>query len=188
MSMDADSQALPEMRLGLPQDLAARAAAEYRKLGFFARHPILTFGVGPVVLTPIFFVTLALLVIPLLLSLPVPGDMLFDIYVHGIRLGFHYVPFAIVAWMFCRLARRQGRGWRCIVPACAIIGLYAAVLVAGFYPAMPGGQNSVMVGVYYPPFHFGNHLQALVPLAIGALHLWPSAPGRSSARAELAKA
>ena len=30
---------------------AAAAAAEYRKLGFFARHPLLTFGVGPLLLT-----------------------------------------------------------------------------------------------------------------------------------------
>jgi hypothetical protein len=66
MSMDADSRQLAETRLGSPHELAAVAAAEYRKLGFLARHPVLTYVAGPLLLTPVFFVAFVLAAVAVL--------------------------------------------------------------------------------------------------------------------------
>src|SRR5215207_5474360 len=42
-----------QTRLGSPQEIAAACAAEYRRLGFFARRPLLTYVAGPLVLVPV---------------------------------------------------------------------------------------------------------------------------------------
>ena len=194
-SMDADSRALPETRLGLPHDLAAAAAVEYRKLGFFARRPVLTYVAGPVVLTPILFVAFLFLTVPVLWLAakavetlaevlvpgpegPDPAGVLYATYASVISFSFRFIPFALLAWMFCRLARRQGRNGRWAMAACALIGLYAAVLIAEFRPAAWSEQgslmNSLIVGVLIMPYRLINLVQALVPVAIGALFVWRS--------------
>ena len=47
MSTTAEHIPSPEERLGKPHELAESAATEYRRLGFFARRPVLTYFVGP---------------------------------------------------------------------------------------------------------------------------------------------
>ncbi len=55
MSATTEPFSSPEERLGAPHQIAAAAAAEYRKLGFFARRPVLTYFALPIVATPAVF-------------------------------------------------------------------------------------------------------------------------------------
>lgn len=182
MSMDAEPVRLVNERLGLPHELASSAATEYRKLGFFARRPVLTYLLGPLVLMPILFVAFVFLCLMLiglcaegLLTVldPAHDDMhpVGILLAQALTLSFRFVPFALFAWLFCWLTRRQPRDWRHVMAACATISVYATVLFASLEAATPNHKGTLIIGFALPPTELLVVIQAMVPLAIGALFL-----------------
>jgi hypothetical protein len=187
MSMDAEHGLLAEERLGLPQELASAAAAEYRKLGFFARRPVLTYVVGPLVLMPVLFVAYLLLITTLVggiaagvLAVLDPGHQgphpAGELIALATTMSFRFVPFALGAWLFCRLAQRHSRDWRWTMSACATIGIYATLIFATVQAPTASAKGMLIIGFALPPKEMLSVVQALVPLAIGALFLWRAKP------------
>ena len=186
----------PEDRLGAPHEVAAAAAAEYRKLGFFAQRPVLTYFVGPLVMVPVAFVAflfifffslfaagLALDEIMYIVGAEPPHDM--NPAANGIAsalvLSTRFVPFAFFAWMFCHFARRHGRGWRCVLSACTVVAVYAGLFSMTLQaPTAEQDGGSLTMGLAIPPQMPLNFLQAAVPLAVGLLFIWRISAGRSS--------
>lgn len=183
MSMNARIGPSAEERLGMPQELAAAAATEYRRLGFLARRPLLTYVVGPLLVVPVLFIAWLLASMTLVGGAAAAAATLFDLpsqepfpggelIALGTTLSFRFVPFALAAWLFCSLARRHSQDWRWTIVACAMIGIFAALLVATVQAATPSAQGMLTVGVALPPQGYLAPFQALAPLAIGALFLW----------------
>lgn len=192
MSTTAEQLQSPEDRLGVPHEIAAAAAAEYRKLGFFARRPVLTYFLLPIVAVPAAFVAFLLVAMPLL-SLSLDGaawllgaesHMLSSSAANGlvgtVVLATRFVPFALLAWLFCLLARRHGRGWRCVLSACTVVAVYAALYSVTMQDRTEAQQGSLMMSLAIPPQKLSNILQAAVPLAVGLLFVWRMSAGRSS--------
>jgi hypothetical protein len=187
MSMDANLTA--QERLGTPDELASAAAGEYRKLGFFARRPVLTYVLGPLLLVPILFAVFLLVTIPVL-GLVAQGifaliDSGYDgngphaageLIAWAITMSFRFVPFALFAWLFCWLARRQARDWRAVMSACATISVYAALLFATIEAPTATQKGTLIIGLALPPRELLVVVQAIVPLAIGAIFLWRTRP------------
>jgi len=195
MSTTTEPFPSPEGRLGRPHEIAAAAAAEYRKLGFFARRPVLTYFVGPLVMVPVAFVAflflfflffftagLALEGIMSIVGAEPPHDM--NPTANGIAnalvLSTRFVPFAFFAWMFCHFARRHGRGWRCVLSACTVVAVYAGLFSIALQAPTGQDNGSLTMGLAIPPQQLTNFLQAAVPLAVGLLFIWRVSAGRSS--------
>ena len=117
--MDAASPLSPRDRLGSPPTIAAAAAAECRKLGFFARRPLVTYVAGPILLVPVavvvvlfagcFALSAALASVFWLTGIQPPeANVTVDnLIAQGLVLPLRFLPFALAAWFFCRLARRH---------------------------------------------------------------------------------
>ncbi len=192
VSMDANLNA--QERLGTPNELASVAAGEYRKLGFFARRPVLTWVIGPLMLVPILFALFLLVAIPVLglvahgiFALIDPGydgqgpHAAGELIAWAITMSFRFVPFALFAWLFCWFARRQARDWRSVMSACAIISVYAVLLFVTIEAPTVTQKGTLTIGLALPPRELIAVIQAMVPLAIGALYLWRTKPMPSEA-------
>jgi hypothetical protein len=190
-SMNATTQqsTSPEERLGAPQEIAAAAVAEYRRLGFFARRPLLTYVALPIVATPAVFVVCSLVImLPMAWGLegveyllgserdPVANLVMNTLVATAVN-AMRFVPFAILAWWFCRLARRHGRGWRCVMSACGVAAVYAAIISINMRLRTELRPGALWTGFAIPPQDLMNWLQAAVPLAIGAVCVWRSSAG-----------
>jgi hypothetical protein len=193
MSTSSGPLTPPEARLGRPQEVAAAAAAEYRKLGFFARRPVLTYLLGPLVAVPAAVVGFLLVAMPLLeLGLegawrlgggepPPVSDAAANAMVGAVVYAARFVPFALIAWLYCRLARRHGRGWRCVMSACAVVAVYAGLFDVTMQARTAQQSGTLMMGLALPPAELVHLAQAAAPLAVGAAFLW-----RMHAQARLA--
>ena len=178
-----------EARLGSPQEIAAAAAAEYRQLGFFARRPLLTYLVGPLVVVPVtafavvflgcFVFGMALEALFWLMGVEPPLEssaVVANAQVQFLAFGFRFLPFAPLAWFFCRLAHRHGRGWTSAMLACGVIAVYALLFTVTLTAETAEQQGMLMIGLSLPfPTHWFNYLQAAAPLAVGFSFLWSAA-------------
>jgi hypothetical protein len=193
MSTTSDCVPSPEGRLGKPHEIAAAAAMEYRRIGFFAQRPVLTYFVGPLVMVPVVFTAflflflftagVALEGIMCIVGAEPPHKMnpAANGIAHALVLGTRFVPFAFFAWMFCHFARRHGRGWRCVLSACTVIAMYAGLYSITLQTPTEQQQNGMLtMGLAIPPQELTNFLQAAVPLAVGLLFLGRMSSGRSS--------
>lgn len=169
-------------RLGHPEQIAEAAAAEYRKLGFFARHPVLTYFVLPIVTMPlalVLFVELIMLPTSWALGSFEAGvvdetrvTLVANSLVATAANLVRFVPFAAVAWFFACLARWHGRGWRCVLSACGIVAIYAATFSVTIKAKTATEQGKIMMALTFPPQQAVGYLQAAVPLALGLLVAW----------------
>ncbi len=178
-------------RLGEPGQIAASAAAEYRKLGFLARRPVITFFLAPIIVTPLWLI--AFIAVTMLTMLPIGWALDSAESVQNSEAGiaatnalaeaavnlWRFVPFALAAWWFARLANRYGRGWRCILASCGIVAIYAALFGVSVQAKTASEPGSLMMGLHLPPQTFLPYLQAAIPLAIAAWFLWRSRPNRN---------
>jgi len=182
-SMDAASLSSPEDRLGSPQTIAAAAAAECKKLGFFARRPLLTYVAGPLLLVPVAVVLVlfvgcaaAGLVFETaywLLGVRPPDIAVENAIAQALVFPMRFLPFPAAAWFFCRLARRHGHTWRVALAACTIVSLYALVYTVTLTTKTADQPGLLMIGLGLPPRPLFNFLQAAAPLAIALLFLRP---------------
>jgi len=84
-----------------------------------------------------------------------------------------FVPPAIVALVFWRLASRAGLSWRWSLGACAIVALLACMYTSQMdLPVETGrGRLSIGLGLSSSP-SAGQLAQLAVPAAIGLLSAW----------------
>jgi hypothetical protein len=191
MNAVSKQPSLPDQRLGAPHEIAAAAGAEYRRLGFFARRPLLTYVAGPLVLVPltvVIFIALGIGVLGTAVAIvcwltgthsselnSVAGNFV----AQALVFSFRFIPFVAAAWFFCRLARYHGRSWRSVLVAGTITSFYALFFTITLTPKVADHEGLLMVGLSIPPTHLLNFLQAAVPLVLMCTFLWRTAPGSS---------
>jgi hypothetical protein len=125
-SMEAKNAKRIAERLGGAGALAQAAATEYRKSFFCRNHPLLTFLVLPVP------VLLILLGMSLLLSFGIGCVFRLDPFsspsrVRVIAFGMLWIPFALSAIVFCRLALSSGQPWRWAMLSCSLLAVLGGV-------------------------------------------------------------
>jgi hypothetical protein len=192
-NVNACPQPSTEARLGVPREIAEAASAEYRRLGFFARRPVVTYVVGPLLIVPAAFVAFVVFVgvVMALVGLGLDGIMWLmgaqppDItndtangLVRAAVFGMRFLPFGFLAWIFCHLTRRHSRGWRCVLSACTIVAVYAGLLSVTMQAFTEYQSGLLTMGVVVPPKSI-NLLQAAVPLAVGLLFIWRTTARRT---------
>jgi hypothetical protein len=176
-------------QLGRTAELSAVARSEFDRWTFAGRHPILTFVLGPLIFAPAVFVACLLAafllawVVGASLEILAPGFVsqlehgsAAEVWcIRGFNLYARFLPFAIVAWLYCRLGQRRATlRWSYV--ACAVTGLIAALLFTKAAPSTAGEMGTYTVGLGPPP-HPRQLLQVVPPLAIAAFFLLRGAAG-----------
>jgi hypothetical protein len=172
--------------LGTAVELAASARQEFDRRSFAGRHPILTFVVGPVACVPLLFVACMLLLfgagwgIATGLEWAASGleaevsqstTARIEFWAAGLlNLYGRFVPFALAAWMYCRIGRRMASP-RWSVIACLITAAIALFVFTKSTPGTETSGGSYMIGLAVPPAP-RQMLQLVPPLLIGAWFLW----------------
>jgi hypothetical protein len=176
-SMDARNEV--ESRLGTPEHLAATARAEFRHRTFAGRHPIWTFLAGP----PVAIVGTFLMLLLAFLGFyelvdratggslsaneathTAPSDLELAL-IHGADLAFSFLPYALPACLFARLASRAGRrNWG--VTACSLLAVLA-LCYWSIIEQRPDGHGTWTMGFLCRP-GLRQLAQAAVPLALAA--------------------
>ena len=171
------------LRLGVPAELAKRAADEHRRASWVRRHPRLVFLLAPIP------AALVCMLLHLLAGAAVFG--LFEssfndpasrgdwqrpvsLFAGSVR----FVPFLIAATFFSLLAvRRAVRPW-CVVAAIAQIALLAGFATANSTWSDEPGGSQFGLGLSFPFSGWMQAAQLLLPLGIGGLALWAVARAR----------
>jgi hypothetical protein len=185
MRMDAEKVCTPAARMGDPGDLARFIGSEYRKQSFSQRHPVVTFGVMPVLLL---LGTWAGLWAGLLLLDCVLGGLLGDsgaLVANGpsvtnqlVIYGEIWVPVALTTVIFCRAARRRRMSWRWPLLTAATLAVFPGMMLgqttlSSLGQAADGNfLDSVLVIGVPPAITAALLLQSLLPLAIGGWYAW----------------
>jgi hypothetical protein len=184
MSMDAVDLRDAVRPMGLPSQIAAVAACEFRKQRFSGRHPLLTFAALPVI-------TLLGFWIGGLLALIGAGAAIAKLFGHEagpdptqipssletilpwIGRAYILVPLVLSAAYFCRLARKAAVGWRWPMLACLLLALVGSMAIAEVSAPTPGQRGHFMVGFRFSRKpRSAQFVQFAVPLAIGAFAAW----------------
>jgi len=171
-------------RMGAPADVAQEAAVEFRRRGFFGRHPLLTFVALPILAAPAVWIgaLFALLGMAGVWKLSVnQGWASPELSAAGIgALKFvcmliMVAPVVGCAWAFGRVAVRNGLSWRWPLMACAILGAFIAVASVDTRWSMAPNQSQMMLGL-----GFGLGLKEMAyqtarfaaPMAMAAWVIW----------------
>lgn len=184
MSMDATDLCDAVRPLGLPSQIAAAAASEFRKQRFSGRHPLLTFGALPVITLLGFWIgaLLALIgagsAISKVLGLDSGSDpaqipSALETLLPWIAGAYVLVPLVLSAAYFCRLAREAAVGWKWPMLACLLLALVGSMAIAEISAPTPGQRGKFKVGfdINRKP-RPAQFVQFAVPLAIGAFATW----------------
>jgi uncharacterized membrane protein len=158
-------------RLGVPEEIARRAAHELRRRTYAGRHPVVTFVAAPL---PTAVLLLIGLCIPLAIILTVvPDDYApghFPVWaaavVQTVVWAMQFLPFVAGALLFCHLARRAVCGPRWSFFACALLALLAgSFMVSLSLPTSGPESGTLMMGFKLPPGPL-QWVQALAPLLV----------------------
>lgn len=184
-------EALQE-RIGDAEELARAAASEYRKRTVFGRHPVLTFVVGPLPLMALGWILFLVSAFALFKGLHLVLGSSFEVegkpvgqwppLMVGLAWALHgaarFVPPAVVALVFWRLASRGGLSWRWSLAACAIVALLAGMYTSQMdLPVAAGhGRLTIELGLSWIP-SARQLAQLAAPAAIGLLSAWRLAAG-----------
>ncbi len=176
-----------EARIGDTEAVAEAAVAEYHHRTFFGRHPVWTFLVAPLPTLLLGWAAFMLLCLALFKLAPmvlgagfdVDGKPLAEWPAAMVTLAWvlyesaRFVPPAIVALLFWRLASRGGLGWRWSLAACLLVALLAGAYTSQIVMPVEPGQGKLMVGLGVSMFPSGLQLlQLAVPALIGLLSAW----------------
>lgn len=140
MSTDAQESQTIVDRMGMPTQVAQRAAFEYRRQRFPARHPWLVFAALPVVLLPLLWIAFGAGVYGLLVAgdgfgiEPPDGPLPRWVEIVGLFVvyGMVNVPIALSAVFVCRLASKAALGWKWPMLGCLLL----AAVATAVYPYM----------------------------------------------------
>jgi hypothetical protein len=172
MGKDAAELTNLEQRLGDCDQLAATAAAQFRRRTFAGRHPWWTFAAAPVPL--LLLATTAYVLLLSGLGRLVQGKTM-TTHPQSVAAfvwtcyGVAYVPAALAAAVLCRAAVRAGYGWKSYLPACLLLGLLAGMIVVNCTPPVSPGSGKLMIGLSLGRSMPFQPLQAFVPLAVAAV-------------------
>ena len=155
MSTDALQSHSVFDRFGAPQDLARRAAQEFRQRSFCGRHPILMFVVSPllVMAAGTFASVLAVVAVGRVCKWIDPAlssDRLSPTAVAGMRMlciCSPLAPAALTAALFAWLAARAGVPRRWPIITGAILGLLAGLAQLDMYVSAAPGQSRLQLGL-----------------------------------------
>jgi hypothetical protein len=212
MSTDAlESQTIVD-RMGMPSQVAQRAAIEYRHQRFPARHPWLAFAALPVVLLPLLWICFAIGVWGLLEAAgsifgifgeipdgPVPrwAEWVILLVVYGTM----NLPIVLASWFVCRLANRACVSRKWLALACLVLAVvassvypYVAMKTAGrqglvcfvtpYWNIYPPADPSNVLFVRVPKTaRIGQIVQVALPLVAVALSTWRQTSRRRQAMA-----
>jgi len=143
-------------RMGAPRDVARTAATEFRRRGFFGRHPLLTFVALPIVAAPVVWISALFLVLGMagVWKFSVnQGWAAAELSANGIGwLKFGCVmmmvlPTIAAAWAFGRVAVRNGLSWRWPLFACVILGAFIAVAGVDTRWSMVPGKSQMILSL-----------------------------------------
>jgi PadR family transcriptional regulator PadR len=165
-----------EQRMGEPCELAAVAAAEYRRAEWVRRHPLVVFGLAPV---PAALVAGAGYLAALVaagygldaacggLDVPPPREDVIRSACDALWFGVAFVPFLGVAAAFGRLAVRSGAAGRWTMLALVQVALLAGLLtVQTVWSELPE-HSQLVVGFGIPLGGWRQAAQLVLPLGLG---------------------
>jgi hypothetical protein len=163
--MDAEKLPTPETRMGEPGDLAQLIGTAYRRPCFSRRHPVVVFSLMPALLLLAIWTGLILLAYLLGTVLGEEAESAADgPAAQLVCYGVVWLPVALAAVLFCRVARRRRLDWRW--------PLLTAVTLAVF-PGMTVRLTPSMLAIgFAPPAGGAALVQVLLPLAIGGWYGW----------------
>jgi len=170
-------------RLGTTQQLAAAARYELCRTTFAARHPYLSFVIGPIAFVPVLYFSLLFGPYCILATLAAPfelvtGNTPFQVSEASSTLPsywvaccyhhfFRFVPFALSAGFFSLWGRKIGmQRWALV--SCGIVAAMAGAL-ASYVKPVDNGLAEWMFGFSWKPT-VSQLPQLLLPLAVAA---WP---------------
>ena len=192
MSTDAQESQTIVDRLGMPNQIAQRAAFEYRQERFPARHPWLIFAALPVVLLPLLWIVAFLGFLALVLiddwigfelhtPLPLWGKLLVSLVFYGVI----QLPIVLSAAFVCHLAKRGALSWKwpmlgCLLLAgvsiqlCPVVhksttndGTWVAYFATPYLDADLGDYSIVHLSRLSRPARVAQIFQFALPLLIG---------------------
>jgi hypothetical protein len=175
----ADAQARAERDLGEPQELAEKLAAVQRRSSWSGRHPLVAFGLLPVVGFPVLWALLLAGEFWVLCGVffgwnthklhLMGNDPVYYRYGATVGYGADYVAIGLVALFFCWLARRAGASWAWLGVACLLCSVLAAF-------------SCIHIGQHYLSFNCNLQIhwsRAAVPwIVAAACYLWYWRAGR----------
>jgi hypothetical protein len=164
----ADAQARAELDLGEPQELAKKLAAVQRRFSWSGRHPLVAFGLLPVVGYPVLWALLLAGEFWVLCGVffgwnthklhLMGNDPVSYRYGANVGYGADYVAIGLVALCFCWLARRAVASWTWLGVACLICSVLAAF-------------SCIHIGPHYLSFNCGWQVhwsRAAIPWIVAA--------------------
>jgi hypothetical protein len=183
MRMDATDLHDAVRPLGLPSEIAASAAAEFRGQRFSGRHPVVAFVLLPIVSLPLMWAApiVAMLAFAKVLGLESGGAVTTwppiadwaNWCVPVIIFGILDLPIVLSAAFFCRLASKTAMSWKWSIGACSILALVGGLAIIQVVLPTPDHQGHITLG-----FHFTQHpslsqiVQFALPLVIGGWVVW----------------
>ncbi len=172
--------ALASERVGPPGEIAAAAAAEYRRQTFSRKHPVLAFAVMPVLVLPLAWLLLGVMLTAAaaLFGLAIGEEAVASIeprLVSHVTTVALLVPPAVFAVVFNRLARSNGLGWRWPMLATCVLAVLAGAM---FFTVVAWGPEredrlALCVGL---PMTGRQALQSALILAVGTWCCWRTRP------------
>lgn len=166
-SMDAQQLETVEERIGTPGEIADVAVAEYRNGCFAARHPVLTFILGPL---PLLILVFSVCVLISMLIAWAAGrvmglesgwaesgwtrDTVSAATWWAMAASFHawtFVPIVLSALVVGWVARRYGPGGKWIIIGYATLGLAGAMFASQLVFPVEPGTGKFAIGLGFPP-------------------------------------
>ncbi len=171
------AEARTDVQLGDPLYLAERLMAAQRRSSWWGRHYVVAFGLLPVLAFPVLWLLLLLLQMVLAFALGYGWDeKKLDVAVNDpmtfqyVLMAFQfidYVAVALVAFLFCWLARRAAVSLNWMVTACAVCSFLALFTWGKIEP------HSFFVGFTADSHLHLQWLRGAIPLAVaGAIYVF----------------
>jgi hypothetical protein len=173
----ADAQVRADAELGDPLTLAERHIAVLRQSSWWARHPVLGFGLVPFLAAPFLWLLWLGLGTECLCLLLYGGDyvafghagnnpLYFPRFALALEI-FGQLGFVAVALLFCWLGRRWALGSKWTFVACGLVALHAFCLWARVIPH----NFSIGYGtsIYFWRLPLSSFVNAAIPLLLATL-------------------
>ncbi len=133
----ADAESRANAQLGDPRDLAEHLMAALRRSSWCGRHSVIAFCLLPLLVYPVLWALLLVLQMALAFALEYGWNMKKVHVAFNNPVAFHhvtnvfqcmdYVAIALVALLFCWLARRSAVKLKWMVTACAVCSVLAVI-------------------------------------------------------------
>jgi hypothetical protein len=182
MSTEARALSNPIDRLGRPHDVAATAAEQFRRRRFAARHPFLTFAIGPLLLLPVIsiaFIAPPLWTVGMLLEWLEVSETtsMGPVIASGLEwfiAASLTSAAALLVIAFAGLGRRTAVHWRWPLIAGIVLATIAGAVYSEAEANTVDHHGLLMIGMAYPIRFPTIHqwIQFIVPLGAAGWMTW----------------